>query len=60
MSKIVNDIVWTRQLESSKTFSIQKKAEGLFAHLDGIDEFRNTWRDLISDIREYKKKNFNK
>ena len=55
MSRIVNDIEWTRQLESSKILSIQKVAEGLFADLDEIDEFRNTWRDLTSDIREYEK-----
>lgn len=60
MSRVVNDIVWARQLESSKILSIQKVAEGLFADLDGINEFRNTCRDLVNDIREYEKRNFNK
>ena len=60
MSRIVNDIVWARQLSSSKVISTQKVAENLFQDLDSIDEFRNACRDLASDIKDYEKKQFNK
>lgn len=60
MSRTVNDVVWARQLISSKVLATQKVAESLFADLDGIEEFRNACRDLVTDIKEYEKRTFNK
>ena len=60
MSRVVNDIVWARQLMSSKVISIQKVAEGIFSDLEEIEEFRSTCRDLVADIKEFEKRTFNK
>lgn len=60
MSKVVNNIVWARQLSSAKVQSTLKTAESLFQDLSGMDEFRNACRDLASDIKGYEESQFKK
>jgi len=60
MSRTVNDIVWARQMKSSKVMATQKVAESLFADLGEIDEFRSVCKDLISDIDEYESRTYKK
>lgn len=58
MSRIINDIVWARQMMSSKVLSTQKVAESLFSDLDGMDEFKASCADISRDIKDYENKQF--